>query len=126
MRTLLTAVAAAALLAMLACGSGGGTSDGVGGGDGEAEEEVIKELPPTPYGGHGRASLDEMVATSPLIVRATLDSVRTVGVETTFSSYLPALEYTLNVVEYLKGSGDATLKAVAVFSWVSYKTEAIS
>ena len=65
-----------------------------------------------------------MVATSPLIVRATLDSVRTVGVETTFSSYLPALEYTLNVVEYLKGSGDATLKAVAVFSWVSYKTEA--
>ena len=124
MRTLLTTVAAAALLAMLACGSGGGTSDGVGGGDGEAEEEVIKELPPTPYGGHGRASLDEMVATSPLIVRATLDSVRTVGVETTFSSYLPALEYTLNVVEYLKGSGDATLKAVAVFSWVSYKTEA--
>ncbi len=126
MRTLLTTVAAAALLAMLACGSGGGTSDGVGGGDGEAEVEVIKELPPTPYGGRGRASLDEMVATSPLIVRATLDSVRTVGVETTFSNYLPALEYTLNVVEYLKGSGDTTLKAVAVSSWLSYETEAIA
>ena len=126
MRTLLTTVAAAALLAMLACGSGGGTSDGVGGGDGEAEEEVIRELPPLPYGAHGRASLDEMVASSPLIVRATLDSVRTVGVETTFSNYLPALEYTLNVTEYLKGSGDATLKAVAIGGWVGHKTEAIA
>ena len=67
-----------------------------------------------------------MVATSPLIVRATLDSVRTVGLETTFSDYLPALEYTLNVVEYLKGSGSSTVKAVAAFRWGAVATEAIA
>ena len=67
-----------------------------------------------------------MVATSPLIVRATLDSVRTVGVETTSSKFLSALEYTINVTEYLKGSGDATLKAVAIGGWFGHKTEAIA
>ena len=120
MRTLVTAVAAAVLLAMLACGTVAVTSEG------EAEEEVvevIKEGPPD-YGTHGRASMDEMVASSPVIVRATLDSVRAVGLETTHSAYVSALEYTINVVEYLKGSGSTTLKPVAIANYYrSFATE---
>ncbi len=123
MRTLVTAVAAAVLLAMLACGTVAVTSEG------EAEEEVvevIKEGPPH-YGTHGRASVDEMVASSPVIVRATLDSVRAVGLETTHSDYVSALEYTINVVGYLKGSGSTTLKPVAIANYYrSFATEDVA
>ena len=57
-------------------------------------------------------------------MRTTLDSVRAVGLETTHSAYVSALEYTINVVEYLKGSGSTTLKPVAIANYYrSFATE---
>ena len=120
MQTLLTILAAIMLL--------GATVGACTGGEGEVEEQAAerqRSAPSLPYGIHGRASVDEMAVSSPIIVRATLDSVRAVGLPTIHQNdYVPALEYTIRVVEYLKGSGGTTLKAVALWTGSDRATEA--
>ena len=81
---------------------------------------------PTPGGWHyeqiwvpfeGVQSYQEAIADSDAIVRATLSSTST-AVETRIfkgqTTYSPALVFTLNVLEYLKGSGGDTVTALAV------------
>ena len=82
-------------------------------------------------GRYGPASVDEMIAASPIVVRATLDGVSPVGVWLNerggFRSveWAGALEFTFTVIEYLKGSGGAQVKAVALgWPWRSAQTEA--
>ena len=65
-----------------------------------------------------------MLASSEVIIRGRLASVRGVGVrsyrgvsgtppDSTFEGYIDALEFTFDVLEYLKGSGGPTVTAVA-------------
>ena len=72
----------------------------------------------------GPASLDEMIAKSPIIIRGTLASVTPVGVRSVlsttrdldnqqFNNFHGSLEYTFNVLEYLKGSGGSQVKGIA-------------
>ena len=67
------------------------------------------------HGKWGSASVEEMIAFSPVVVRATLGSVRPVGLQLggADSAWQGSLEFTFEVVEYLKGSGGTTLRAVA-------------
>ena len=83
------------------------------------------------YGRYGPASVDEMIATSPIVVRATLDGVSPVGIwlnaEGRFRDleWVGSLEFTFTVLEYLKGSGGTQVKAVALgWPWRSAQTEA--
>ena len=85
-------------------------------------EAVMRESPPIEYYGvHGKATLEELIVTSPLIVQARFRSVRTVGIRGVYSlssthhfdGYIGALEFTFEVVEYLKGSGGDTVTGVA-------------
>ena len=69
------------------------------------------------YGWLGQATLEEMVVASPIIVRGRLASVTPVGVRSRLSlngtipgamyleGYQGSLEFTFDVLEYLKGSG---------------------
>ena len=91
-----------------------------------AEPETVKTLQhgPPSYGEYGVATLEEMLASSEVIIRGRLASVRGVGVrsyrgvsgtppDSTFEGYIDALEFTFDVLEYLKGSGGPTVTAVA-------------
>ena len=91
-----------------------------------AEPETVKTLQhgPPSYGEYGVATLEEMLASSVVIIRGRLASVRGVGVrsyrgvsgtppDSTFEGYIDALEFTFDVLEYLKGSGGPTVTAVA-------------
>ena len=78
-----------------------------------------------PFGDWGLASLEEMIAVSPIIVRATFNSVKPVGVRSVFSVVRPpgrewqyngfvgSLEFTFDVIEYLKGRGGSQVRGVA-------------
>ena len=68
------------------------------------------------------AGLDEMVAASDVVARVRHKSVKPVGVRLSvyrnpetgdYLGYVGALEYTLTVLEYLKGTGGREIKAVA-------------
>ena len=91
-----------------------------------AEPETVKTLQqgPPSYREYGVATLEEMLASSEVIIRGRLASVRGVGVrsyrgvsgtppDSTFEGYIDALEFTFDVLEYLKGSGGPTVTAVA-------------
>ena len=74
------------------------------------------------YGVFGTATLEEMIAHATIIVRATFDSVRPVGVRSIdtydteskqFDGYHGSLEFTFNVLEYLKGTGGNQMKGIA-------------
>ena len=74
------------------------------------------------YGVFGTATLEEMIAHATIIVRATFDSVRPVGVRSIdtydtesqqFDGYHGSLEFTFNVLEYLKGTGGNQIKGIA-------------
>ena len=98
-------------------------------GESVASELVVVEGPSHEldlYGLHGVATLDEMIATSPVIVRGRLASVRTVGVRSVFpvtvieqgqerqlDGYVGSVELTFDVIEYLKGLGGAQVKGIA-------------
>ena len=100
------------------------------------EEEVLTEkvfltfMPPPKthsvyvpiYGVFGTATLEEMIARATVIVRATFDSVRPVGMRSIytydsetqqFDGYHGSLEFTFNVLEYLKGTGGNQVKGIA-------------
>ena len=75
------------------------------------------------YGKLGLTSMEELIADSPIIVRARFNSVRPVGVRSwrsttpgldpEFDGYVGSLEFTFDVIEYLKGSGGPQVKGVA-------------
>ena len=77
------------------------------------------------YGWLGQATLEEMVVASPIIVRGRLASVTPVGVRSRLSlngtipgamnleGYQGSLEFTFDVLEYLKGSGGDQVTGVA-------------
>ena len=68
------------------------------------------------YGMGGPASLPEMVAGSSVVARVRLVEVSTSAVEVTRdggTSWLAALEFTFDVLEYIKGSGASRLTALA-------------
>ena len=80
----------------------------------EETGEVTREL--IIYGMGGPASLPEMVAESSVVARVRLMGVRTSAVELTQdgdTSWLAALEFTFDVLEYIKGSGAIRLTALA-------------
>ncbi len=90
----------------------------------EEEPEEILRGGISLYGMDGPASLDEMIAKSPIIIRGTLASVTPVGVRSVaattsdlsnlqFDGFHGSLEFTFNVLEYLKGSGGSQVKGIA-------------
>ena len=121
MRTLLLILISLMLLSA-GCGPSS-TSDRPPETEEEEPKEVIKEL--DLYGWHGVASLEEMIASSSIIVRATFVSATPVGVRSVLATrpdangllqvngYQGALELTFNVLEYLKGSGGTEVKGIA-------------
>ena len=70
-----------------------------------------------PY--EGQQSLDERILSTEIIARVELASHRIVGARyinragTLLDLYSPAIEFTFNVLEYLKGTGGTTLTAFA-------------
>ena len=86
------------------------------------------------FGPPGESSLQERIASADLIIRAEVSSVRHVidsgrVLNMTTGRYGPteyskALEYTFTVHEYLKGSGGAEVKGLAVDVWYKYPTVA--
>ena len=94
-----------------------------------AEAPVRKEVPRgVPswewYGLEGIATLEEMITASPIIVRGRLASVTPVSVRSAFSvsgplgsqqfdGYHGSLEFTFDVLEYLKGAGGVQVKGIA-------------
>ena len=95
------------------------------------ETSVPSYIESMTYGRYGPASVDEMIATSPIVVRATLDKVSPVGLWLNERGgfrnveWVGSLEFTFTVLEYLKGSGGARIKAVALgWPWRSAQTEA--
>ena len=77
-------------------------------------DEVTREL--IIYGMRGPASLPEMVAISSVVARVRLVRVRTSAEELSQggdTSWLAALEFTFDVLEYIKGSGGSRLTALA-------------
>ena len=127
MRTLMLMVATVILLAVGCSGNDPGSlSDDVTSAEeetGEEPKEVVKEL--DLYGWHGVASLEEMIASSSIIVRARFVSATPVGVRSALATmpdsngvyqvdgYQGSLELTFNVLEYLKGSGGSQVKGIA-------------
>ena len=121
MRTLLLILIGLMLLSA-GCGPSS-TSDRPPETEEEEPKEVVKEL--DLYGWHGVASLEEMIASSSIIVRATFVSATPVGVRSVLATrpdasgllqvngYQGALELTFNVLEYLKGSGGTEVKGIA-------------
>ena len=119
MRTLLAIFGVAALLG---CGDGGSK---------EPERDPTPVVVPKVvmrggidlYGKLGLTSMEELIAGSPIIVRATFNSVRLVGVRSyesitpgrnpQFDGYVGSLEFTFDVIEYLKGTGGSQVKGVA-------------
>ena len=80
-------------------------------------------LAPEPY--HGPMTLEERIVIADVIARAKLHSVsRTTErrVDDDRESYVVALEFTFDVLEYLKGSGGSRLKALADDSDAWYET----
>ena len=74
---------------------------------------------------YGLASLEEHILSSHVIVRAKMRSVvQKAEKDDWHSFYRPALEYTFDVLEYLKGSGGSQLKAIADSSEEAFSTEA--
>ena len=76
------------------------------------------------YGVAGTATLEELIAHAVIIVRATFNSARPVGVRSGIlykigstgaylDGYQGSLELTFDVLEYLKGTGGAQVKGVA-------------
>ena len=120
MRTLLLILVS---LMLLSAGCGPSSTSDRPPETGEEPKEVVKEL--DLYGWHGVASLEEMIASSLIIVRATFMSATPVGVRSVLatqpdangllqvSGYQGALELTFNVLEYLKGSGGTEVKGIA-------------
>ena len=95
------------------------------------ETSVPSYIESMTYGRYGPASVDEMIATSPIVVRATLDRVSPVGLWLNERGgfrnveWVGSLEFTFTVLEYLKGSGGAQIKAVALgWPWRPTQTEA--
>ncbi len=82
-------------------------------GQDEVEDEIIaSRLLPTIY--FGEESLDSRIANAEVIVRATLRSITpTAERRLDFGKYVGTLEFTFDVIEYLKGSGGTTVVAVA-------------
>ena len=79
------------------------------------------------YGAFGTATLEELIAHAVIIVRATFNSARPVGVRSGLlykigstgaylDGYQGSLEITFDVLEYLKGTGGAQVKGVA-YGW---------
>ena len=64
----------------------------------------------------GETSLDERIATSTAVVRATFVSVQAVAetLAARTGGYFGGLEFTFTVAEYLKGSGATTIKVLAL------------
>ncbi len=67
----------------------------------------------------GQQSLEERILRAAIVARVELVSHKTVGAKyinkfgTPVDLYSPAVEFTFNVLEYLKGTGGATLTAIA-------------
>lgn len=77
-------------------------------------DQTTTFMPDTPPHPAGDLSLDELIAESIIIVRATLTSVEaTTHYRTNLDQHLGAVAYKFSVVEYLKGSGGATISADA-------------
>ena len=102
--------------------SGGGNEGG----------EVIRESSRVPYHLFDvTATLEERIVKSSIIARVRLDSVEPVGVriaeeydpfDEASGRYTGSLELTLDVLEYLKGTGGSEIKAVA-YGWMGWNYE---
>ena len=88
------------------------------------------------YGRRGIATLEEMITASPIIVRGRLASVTPVSVRSAYSvsgplgsqqfdGYHGSLEFTFDVLEYLKGAGGVQVKGIA-YGHVLYSVEGYS
>ena len=116
------ALIALAAMLLLACGGSGPTQEPAPTPEPVQEEivkevvkEVVKEgqLLVLPF--DGRETLEERTLSSAVIARVELASHRIVGARySTFrDDYAPAIEFTFDVLEYLKGTGGATVTAWA-------------
>ena len=84
------------------------------------ERYAAKESSPIPFWiYHGQELLEERIATADVIVRVRLSSHETVGaqppavVRNRGGGYYPAIKFTFEALEYLKGSGGSELAAYA-------------
>ena len=120
------ALIALTAMLLLACGGSGPTQEPAPTPEPVQEEivkEVVKELVKDsqllvlPF--DGRETLEERILSSAIISRVEMASHRIVGARyISFSKvltdlYAPAIEFTFDVLEYLKGTGGATVTALA-------------
>ena len=131
MRTLVLIIA---LVVVYGCGLKASTEEPAKPIEELMEEEVVRgSVPEDWYGRAGLATLEEMVTASPIIVRGRLASVAPVGVRSVlsltygqpgpqqFDGYHGSLEFTFDVLEYLKGTGGDQVKGIA-YGYMPYSS----